>query len=107
MYLELALLPLVTWLVYWFCFRSRAGQMQHLSGPQRLLFEAAKNGDLVSLQALLEEQTLDANSKTYVGTTQGGMTALFFAAEQGNAQVIRSLLQHGSCVNHVANVLFT
>lgn len=107
MYLELAFLPLVTWVIYWFCFRSRAERMQGLSGPQRLLFEAAKQGDLASLQALLDEQDLDANSKTYVRTTQGGMTALFFAAEQGNPLVLRSLLQHGSSVNHIANVLPT
>ena len=106
MYLELAFLPLLTWLIYWFFFKSRGAQNTALSGPQRLLFEAAKQGNLESLQELLEGGAVDINTKTYVKTIQGGMTALFFSAEQGSPLLIRSLLQHGCSVNHIANVFY-
>lgn len=104
MYVELALLPLLTWLIYWLCFKSRGTQSPALSGPQRLLFEAAKQGNLVGLQEILKDGTVDTNTKTYVRSIQGGMTALFFSAEQGSPLLIRSLLQHGCSVNHIANV---
>ncbi len=106
MYLELAFLPLLTWLIYWLFFKSRGAPTPALSGPQRLLFEAAKQGNLVSLQELLEGGAVDVNTKTYVKAIQGGMTALFFSAEQGSPLLIRSLLQRGCSVNHIASVLY-
>ena len=57
------------------------------SPPSDPIIEAARRGDVVELERLLE-QGADVNS-----SRGDGMTALHFAAEQGDGEVVRILLR--------------
>jgi hypothetical protein len=57
------------------------------------LLEAVRKGDAVRVKALLA-QGVDVNAKSPYGAT-----GLFFAADRGNVEIVKILLDHGANVN--------
>src|SRR5262249_11480154 len=61
--------------------------------PSEELWEAAKKGDVKTVEALLAKG-VDVNAKTDYGAT-----ALHFACDKGNVEVVKLLLKHKADVN--------
>ena len=80
---------LVKWGENSFAFRTNASQIIYLS-PYPSLFEAAKNGDVVTAQMLLEK---GANPNA---SDEEGKTALLWAATSGSVTLLKALLAKGA-----------
>ena len=61
------------------------------------IIEAIQNGNADQVKSLLEAQPEVVNT-----TETNGYTALHLAAQQGNGEIIKLLLEHGADINAIA-----
>ena len=61
--------------------------------PPKLLLDAIVAGDVLKVKAML------ANGADVNAVTEGGITSLMYAAEQGNTEIAQILIARGAQVN--------
>lgn len=74
------------------------GDSHQLYGKKFELFDAAQDGDVDTINELMENKSIHVDA-----TDDDGNTALFVAIEDGNIEVIKVLLKHGADINIIAN----